>query len=334
MVKTGLIPVAAPTHVLAIVNPASGSKRGAEVLERLRAVTEPRITLLTTTPNYDFAAAIEKGIKAGVDRILVAGGDGTLMEGVSGARRVMGDTIMPFAWIPVGTGNVVSGFLGIPHRLNGAIKLAMGPGAIRRIDLAKVGDRCSVLRVSTSFEAEAAHNVTREDKDRLGVLAYGLSGLRSLRQVRPKEYLISLDGQSPIRVEGILAFITATGALTWINSMSVINEAIQPDDGLLYAGVMRPLNPARVLSSFTHLVAGNGLPPESIMYFSARKRIVIDTETPELTQIDGDPLGTTPIIADLMPKALPIVVATEDYRRSSEAYLEWLSQESPLDDHS
>ncbi len=233
--------VDAPRHILAIVNPASGSKRGMLVIKRLKEITQPRVTLHITTPEFDYAGAIAAGLADGADRILLAGGDGTLMEGVSGARRVMGEHVLPFSWVPVGTGNVVSGFLGLPHRVDPAIKLALGSGAIRRIDIAKVGDRCSVLRVSTGFEADAAFQVTREDKDRLGVLAYAIPGLKSLRQTRPVEYLISLDGQPPIQVDGILAFITATGALTWINGLSVINEAIQPDDGLLYAGVLRPL---------------------------------------------------------------------------------------------
>ncbi len=317
-----------PNHVLAIINPASGTKRGVEVIERLREIKPPQITLHVTTPDFDFARAIAEGVKLGADRILLAGGDGTLMQGVSGARQVLGDHVLPFSWVPTGTGNVVSGFLGLPHRLDPALKLALGPGKIRRIDLAKVGDRCSVLRVSTGFEAETAFNVTREDKDRLGILAYGISGLKSLSQTRPVEYLISLDGQRPLRIEGIMAFITSTGALTWINGLSVINEAIQPDDGLLYAGVLRPLNPGRVFDSVTKMVTGGGIPPEAVTYFTARKRIVIDCRTPQPTQIDGDPLGTTPLIADLMPGALPIVVPRE--HRSGISYREWLSQENPF----
>ncbi|MBI5959991.1 MAG: hypothetical protein HY866_14725 [Chloroflexi bacterium] len=321
------ISVEKPKHVLAMVNPAAGSKRGREVLERLRLITDPQITLLETTPDFDFAGAIRAGVANGIDRILVAGGDGTLMEGVSGARRVLGKNVLPFSWVPVGTGNVVSGFLGIPHRLEASIPLALGPGMIRWIDLAQIGDRCSVLRVSTGFEAETAFDVTREDKDRLGILAYGISGLKFLAQTKPVEYLISLDGQAPIRVEGIMAFVTATGALTWVNGLSVINPAIQPDDGLLYAGIMRPLNPGRLLNSVTNFVAGSGVPPESVIYFSARKRIVIEAEMPQPTQIDGDPLGTTPIIADLIPSALPIVVPQEQMRAAS--YLNWLSQNRP-----
>lgn len=316
--------VEAPHHVLAIVNPASGSRRGVTVIERLRTVQTPRLTLHVTTPDSDFAGVIRAGVEQGVDRILLAGGDGTLMEVVSGARRVLGDDILPFSWVPTGTGNVVSGFLGLPHRLDPALRLALGAGWLRRVDLACVNERCSVLRVSTGFEAETAFNVTREDKDRLGVFAYGISGLKSLSQTKPIEYLISLDGQPPIRVEGIMAFVTSTGALTWINGLSVINEAIQPDDGYLYAGVLRPLNPARLLNSVTNLVAGSGLPPEAVIYFSARKRIVIDSRTTVPTQIDGDPLGSTPLIVDLVPHALPIVVA-QNRRVAGHNYLGWLA---------
>ena len=316
--------ISAPTHVLAFINPAAGSKRGTEVLRRLRQLDQPRLTLHETTPDFDFDAAIKAGVADGVDRLLIAGGDGTLMEVASAARRALGDDIVPFSWIPTGTGNVVSGFLGLPHRLEPALRLALGPGAVWRVDVARVEERLSLLRVSTSYEAEAAYFVSREDKDRLGKLAYGITGLRLLAQTQPIEYLISLDGQAPIRVEGILAFVTATGALTWIAGLSVINDAIQPDDGLLYAGVLRPLNAARVLDGVTNFLAGSGLPPEAITYFSARKRIVIDSKTPQPTQIDGDPLGTTPLIADLLPRALPIVVP-ENHNRSAPAYLEWLA---------
>lgn len=316
--------VGAPEHVVAIVNPVSGSKRGQVVIKRLKQREAPRITLHVTTPDFDFVSAIRSGVSDGADRILIAGGDGTLMQVVSGALRALGENLIPMGWVPAGTGNVVSGFLGLPHRLDAALKLALGPGVVRAIDLAKVGDRCSVLRVSTGFEAETAAAVSREDKDRLGLLAYGISGLRSLVQIKPVEYLISLDGQPPLRVEGITAFVTATGALTWINGLAVMNEAIQPDDGLLYAGVLRPLNPERVLTSVTNLITGSGFPPESILYFTARKRIVIDCKTPQPTQIDGDPLGTTPLIADLLPKALRIIVPPEHQRVN--AYREWLAR--------
>lgn len=326
MTESALTPIDAPEHILAIVNPASGSKRGTQVIERLKGVKTPRITLHITTPDFDFASAIERGVADGADKILLAGGDGTLMDAVSGAQQALGSNLLPFSWVPTGTGNVVSGFLGLPHKIGPAIKQALGPGLIRRIDLAKVGDRCSVLRVSTGFEAEVAYNTTREDKDRLGLLAYGISGFKTLRQTKPNDYLISLDGQPPIHVEGIMAFVTATGALTWINSMAVINEAIQPDDGLLYAGVLRPLNPGRVLTGMANLVAGSGLPPESIIYFSARKRIVIDSRIPQATQIDGDPLGTTPIVADLLRHALPIVVSPHKKRL---LHLEWFDHSAP-----
>ncbi len=323
--------ISAPQHVLAIVNPVSGAKRGRVVIERLQAVRQPRVTLHVTTPDFDFAEAIRAGLAAGIDRVLVAGGDGTLMQGVSGTLQVTGESTLPFGWVPVGTGNVVSGFLGIPHRVDAALKLALGEGALREVDLARVGDRCSVLRVSTGFEADALYNVEPEEKDRLGVLAYGLSGLRTLRKMHTEEYLISLDGQPPLRVEGIMAFVTATGALTWLNGLALINEAIRPDDGLLYAGVVRPLSPERLFASVTNLVAGSGLPPEFVQYFTAQKRIVIDTKTPQPTQIDGDPFGTTPIIADVLPRALRIVVPRGQSRFAS--YREWLSRLQAFSDN-
>ena len=61
MSEHDLRPVEAPQHVLAIVNPASGSKRGQRVIERLREIDSPHITLHATTPDFNFAKAIEAG---------------------------------------------------------------------------------------------------------------------------------------------------------------------------------------------------------------------------------------------------------------------------------
>ena len=128
------------------------------------------------------------------------------MDGVVRAYRALGRETLPFSWSGR-DGQRRLRLLGVATPRRRGAKLARaGPDPLTLTW--RGGRSLSVLRVST-LRGGGAYNVTREDKDRLGILAYGISGLRSLRQTRVIEYLISLDGQPRFTVEGILAFITA-----------------------------------------------------------------------------------------------------------------------------
>src|SRR5204862_2064920 len=76
-------------------------------------------------------------LEADVDRLVVAGGDGTLNEVLNGPCD---PSRTPIALLPMGTANVLARELGLP-REPVEIAAMIDGGAIRRLDMGLVGER-------------------------------------------------------------------------------------------------------------------------------------------------------------------------------------------------
>ena len=73
------------------------------------------------------------GVDAGVDVVVAVGGDGAVLQVVN----ALAETKVALGIIPMGTGNLLAGNLGIPHRLDRAVDVLVN-GHHRRIDLGRV----------------------------------------------------------------------------------------------------------------------------------------------------------------------------------------------------
>src|SRR4030095_7366998 len=96
---------AGASNILIIHNPTSGRRRGAlrEVIARLE-VMGCRVTVHQTTCAGDAKTVALRTTKDHYDRIVVAGGDGTVNEVLNGLTP----SSPPIALIPMGTANVLA----------------------------------------------------------------------------------------------------------------------------------------------------------------------------------------------------------------------------------
>ncbi|MBZ0310341.1 MAG: acylglycerol kinase family protein, partial [Anaerolineae bacterium] len=121
-----------PKHVVALVNTNSGMGGGRKTLKILRSVNWPaKLTIFETRagslqPQMD---AVAYARDCGADRILVSGGDGTVME-VLTAMLDTGDPI-PISLVPAGTGNIVASDLELPRRIFAAVRQGFSSGRLR-----------------------------------------------------------------------------------------------------------------------------------------------------------------------------------------------------------
>ena len=113
-------------QVLFLVNPAARSLPSRARLEAAIAALRrdhPFDPLIWETDGPDHATALAAQAEAaGVSRIVVCGGDGTLNEALNGLRRAD----LPVAVIPGGTANVWAKEAGIPRDPEQALRAAMG----------------------------------------------------------------------------------------------------------------------------------------------------------------------------------------------------------------
>ena len=290
------------SFVQTIINPAAG--RDQPILKTLNAAF--------TTAGVDWDVAItkkpgdgtrlaKKAVEAGADVVLVHGGDGTVMEVASG---LVGSQV-PLAIVPGGTANVMSHELGIPVDLVEACTLAVNPDAtIRKIDMGKIKDVYFMLRAGMGFEAAMVRGADRELKDRVGLLAYALSGLQELTDPQIARYHLVLDGQN-VETEG-LACIVANSGNIGAAGMSLAPN-IDISDGLLDVMVVTKADLPSLIALAATVVGGAENDAPALQHWQV-KQVTISSDPPQQVQVDGEMLAQTPIDVQIVPEAVKVIV--------------------------
>jgi len=283
-------------NIHVIINPAAGQDE--PILNTLndvfhRAGVEWEVSL--THKFGDAARLAQEAAASGVDLVVGYGGDGTQMEIANG---VMGSDT-PMAILPGGTGNAMAFELNIPRNLRQAAELICQSNNRRQVDLARIGDRQFMLRTYTGPGKEAV--ASREEKDKLGVLAYPLASLRILKRLKPVRYRATLDGEQ-VEDEGVMCFIFNAGAWGGVRLPKAVD--ISPSDGLLDVLTM-----SKTVQSFRSLASYELNTGKAKMYVHHRqaKEIVLEADPPQTVWIDGESYGKTPITATVIPQAISIV---------------------------
>jgi diacylglycerol kinase (ATP) len=291
-----------------IVNPASGQDR--PVLSILNEVFHPSgidWEVFVTKQAGDAVRYAREAVAAGVDAVGVYGGDGTVMEVAS----ALVNTNMPLAIFPGGTANVMSVELGVPSDPAEACALVTGGrSTIRSIDVGQYGDHIFLTRLGMGLESNVIENTAREQKDRMGWLAYALNTLRELADPKVSRYRLTLDGEV-VETEGLTCVVANSGIITpnsGIPGRGVVSFApgISVSDGLLDVVVIRGADLGSLLSVAASMMAGNEN-AEPLLHWTARE-VLVEADPPQTIQLDGEILDQTPAHARVVPNALRVIV--------------------------
>ena len=193
--------------ILIIINPASGHEE--PILSYLNTVfkdSEIDWEVSVTKAEGD-STSIAREYVGKVDVIAVYGGDGSIAE----VAKVLYGSDTPLAIIPGGTANVMSKELGIPQNSLAAIELLKGDTAkILHMDIASANDELFFIRVNVGIMADMVLEASREMKDKVGRLAYGIAAIQTLIKSDVDQYQLTIDGEK-ISKEGVALTVTNCG---------------------------------------------------------------------------------------------------------------------------
>jgi diacylglycerol kinase (ATP) len=175
---------------------------------------------------------VRKAVAAGVDLLVVWGGDGIVQRSLDVLAREKGGSKVPLAIIPAGTGNLLATNLGIPHDLEAAVDIALH-GRRHRIDLGKLDGEYFGVMAGVGFDGAMIQDTDRKMKDRLGKLAYVWTGLRHV-DGEPASARVLVDGVKWFDDEASCVLIGNVGTIT--GGIHAFDDA-KPDDGWLDVGV-------------------------------------------------------------------------------------------------
>jgi YegS/Rv2252/BmrU family lipid kinase len=289
-----------------IHNPAAGPTKAERLQRRVESALAARQVSYeyarTEAPGHARELAVA-ALAGGYDRLLVAGGDGTVREAVS----VLVDCDSALTLLPVGTGNQLAANLGIPTRVGAALDVALA-GRVRQIDVGMMDGQPFTIIAGAGFDAEVV-SPRSEIKKRLGYLAYVHAATAAAFGPRPSTLRITVDGEQHV-INGIGVEVANMPALTapllW-RPVDLVPDG-RPDDGLLDVCVLAVATTGDFLSAMSSIIARRYGRNPRLRYFRGRE-VVVEADPPLPVQIDGERLDrTTPFAASIRPRALNVVV--------------------------
>jgi diacylglycerol kinase (ATP) len=296
---------------LLIVNPAAGHGRGKKVFERLEPRLRAEIPGLEVRFSEHPGHAVGIGretARAGYDRILCLGGDGTPYEVINGLYAEGRPAHVPeIGQIPAGTGN--SFLRDFDITTPDAALEAILAGRRRRVDLVEFTyreDRAAtetVLRHSLNIIGVGLIadilQLTNERLKFMGSAGYSLAVLVRLVRGMSNRITIQADGRR---------FDVADSALVVSNSKFTggkmkIAPPADPSDGRADVVLFNGVNRRQIVAIFAGVFSGKHMAHPKVETLQAAA-ISVESDPPLRLMADGELIGWTPLRLKVLPGEL------------------------------
>lgn len=245
-----------------------------------------------------------QAIAAGRRRLVVLGGDGTLLDVVD---RIRGQGI-ELGLIPAGDANDVVAALALPRDPFNAARLLLA-WQTRPIDLIRVCTTDGREYVYTGaggagLDAEAACLAARSFRRLPRRSRYLAAAVVAFARGNPFPVEVRLDDGREIW-SGSASLVAIANAPTYGGGIQIAHGA-RMDDGRLDVTVVESLDAWRVLRVLPALASSGRIRGLKLARFRARS-VRVETARAVAFHGDGELLGQTPLYAEVLPGALRVV---------------------------
>jgi YegS/Rv2252/BmrU family lipid kinase len=203
-----------PVRLALVTNAASGGGTDADHVASLLRASGASVSVhpfdagaVDGRPEDAIAAAAAEAVAERPDRLVVAGGDGS----IGPVAVTAGGADLPLAVVPAGTANDFARAMDIPLDLEEACALAAGDARERTVDILRAGDRPFLNAAAIGLSVIAAHRA-RPFKRPLGPLAYAIGAIRAGVSAKPLRCRVVVDGGQVFAGEAWQVIVAGTGA--------------------------------------------------------------------------------------------------------------------------
>ncbi|MBD3672052.1 MAG: diacylglycerol kinase family lipid kinase [Planctomycetaceae bacterium] len=287
----------ADDETLVLWNPSAGSIQKAGDL-RARLEEENHWRLYESKDREDAIECVREACEAGVSRLIVAGGDGTINSAVEGMMRSdEHQTILGI--LPLGTGNDFARSLGISLKPRIALSQLLESRS-RPVDLVHLtsssGERYFANMLTAGNTGVYMDHLTEEIKHRWGPFSYLRGVIDILQHLKVFEIEVTLADGREIACEALNVFV-ANGKMSG-GGLNVCSQA-KLDDGLIDLIIVRNGQTQQIASLTSNYLISDFLEHELIEYHQATS-LRVDSRPPFPVTVDGDRFGSSPLEATVV----------------------------------
>lgn len=282
---------------LVVVNPISGGKSKDDLISKVQNTLRQgdSIEIYTTTGNDDKSKIKELISQTNPDRILIAGGDGTIKT----VAELLNGEHYPLGILPAGSANGLASDLNLPDNEDDFIPVALY-GKTKKIDCICIHNELSLHISDFGMNAELIKEF--EESSIRGKIGYALNSIQALlKHEGPYTFTIETEQEKFTTTANMLAFANSkkygTGA--------VVNPNGELNDGIFELLIFKKLDIKEIAKT---LINHENLSDEFLEIIPVTKVKVV-TENPVSFQIDGEFCDhLTSIEAYILPDHLEIAV--------------------------
>jgi len=295
-------------NILLIANPTAGPDGSVHLLPDLIQILhnhdlDPQVSL--TTPEEDGEGLAIAAAQAGVQLVIVAGGDGT----IEAVARGLVHTPTQLGIIPVGTRNNIAASLRIPSNLTRAVQI-LTEGESCLLDVGQINERYFLEVVGIGLEASLLPygNDLKEatQHNHLTVLKKLWGGLRTFLGFQSCHLVVRLDDRRKRRLHTLQ--VNICNSPRYGIEFALADKA-KMNDGKLDVIYLHKPSKWEHLYYFLTAMRGQSQIEQQVKTLQAT-RIEVSSDPPLKVHADGIELGETPVMIEVIPAALRVRIPT------------------------
>jgi diacylglycerol kinase (ATP) len=271
------------TNTVVILNPAARSDKAKRWRAKVESIARG-CRIFATSRAGEAEALARHAAQEGFEKIVAAGGDGTVNEvvnGLAGSNAALG-------LLPIGTMNVFATELGLPgHDLALCWDIIQGEHT-RLVDLPSANGKFFVQLAGVGLDAQVVKETSLALKRSFGPLSYLISAAQIAAREPPRLFLESED--TPLD-EG--SFVLVGNGRLYGGPFPFFKHAAI-DDGLFDVIAFKRLGYLEIIKYLQDVVFSSDINVPEIEYFQTRRlRVTSDQEVP--VELDGELVGNCPV---------------------------------------
>lgn len=270
------------------LNPAAGRGRAGRTIPKVARLLDSFglvHVLIRSESVGDLETKVFDAVSTGAEKIIVAGGDGSIHEVVNGILRSARP--VELGVIPIGTGNDFAKACSIPVDWHDAATELAGRirnnTPARMIDAGRMNDRFFANGAGIGFDAKVTR-IARDIHWRVGDLVYLAAVFKGMIDgVTTPQVTMKFSGQT---IEGPITLANVSNG-AWLGGMFHIAPMARNDDGeldLVFAGEVSRL---RMIALLPKLMHGSHIEQPEITH-SRITRCEVNASAPVPSHLDGE----------------------------------------------
>ena len=291
-------------RILVLINPKSGVNgpyRYISAIEKVWDLPENDVYFQFSQSIEDGRGKIDRAIEAGVDTVLVVGGDG--MVNSIGSQLVGTDVTLGV--IPAGSGNGFARHFNTPLNPTAAAK-ALLDGCIKRIDVGRANGRYFFITCSMAWDGALVEGFERYPFR--GIIPYVLGGAQTLFEYKSQPFEVEMDDEI-IHFKKPLIFTVAN--LSQFGSDVLVAPDAKADNGVLELVAIEKKDMPLVLAQI-HRIIEKTFHQHPLVTNKRFKKMVVKRQSASPIQIDGELMkAEKEVVIDVLPHMLNVIIPQE-----------------------